>query len=309
MTAWSPLPGGRRRAGLLLPACLAALLLSEPGAPRADVESLTLYQKTARAPLVVRARALSDATRRPRLEVLEIIKGSYPKRTLTIVPHVEDYGQPTPWLKREVFRRGEESILFLAPYVDEFGRDEGSDTFSVMNADLGKLRVPEEGSGALLDALRHFAGIIALGQQDAQSRALRRLLREKNPYLVEAGLAECRKFRMAEPDDLADLLDLLSSPRPEFRAGALALVGQIVSDPVTAPDGPSRTAVFDRIAAVASMDAAEDVRRQAVASLESFGDPPALALIEQIGRSDPSQDVRYAAQVAAVRLKERAGPR
>src|SRR5882724_2637161 len=94
----------------------AAALLVPGGSPRGDVRPLTLYQKVARAPLVARVRATSDSTRRPTLEVLEIYKGFYPGRFLSVVPYFQDNSNPKPWLHREVFRKGEESVLFLSPY-------------------------------------------------------------------------------------------------------------------------------------------------------------------------------------------------
>jgi len=289
---------------------LAAAASCIPTALLADVEPLTLYQKTARAPLVVKARALSDSTRRPQMEVLEIFKGSYPAKTLTIAPHFEDNTRPMPWLKREVFRRGEESILFLSPYLDEFGRDEGPDTFELLNADQGKVGIPAEGGDALVEALRRFVSIQSWGQHDKQGEALRGMLRQQNPHLLEAGLTECRKFHLAEPEDAETLVGLIAHPRPEFRATALELLGQIVKraqekgSPAPAPTLAGGS-VFERIAAAGRLDAHPMVRRQAIGALEAFADTPALLVIEAIGRSDASQDVRYEAQVAAYRLRER----
>lgn len=291
---------------------LAMFLLQAGGAlpTRADVRPLTLYEKTARAPLIVRARALSDATRRPRVEVVEVLKGIYRRPTLTLVPHFEDHSSPTPWLQREIFRKGEESLFFLKPYVDEFGRSEGPEAFSVLNADQGKLELPAEGSDALVGAIARFVAILALGRHDEQAEALRGLLRQRNPLLVEAGLAECRKFRLAQPDDAQVLVDLFDHPRPGFREGAVVLAGQLVADlkaGLIAQSKPERVfaLLFDEVAATARYDEAESVRREAVHSLESFADGAALALLEGIGTADTSQAVRYAAQVAAYRLRDR----
>jgi hypothetical protein len=283
------------------------LLFGCSGGATAGVENLTLYQKTARAALVVRARAISDSTRRPEMEVLEVYKGSYPAHSLTIAPHFEDYGSPTPWLRREVFRKGVESVLFLSPYQDEFGRDEGAGTFALLNADQGKLDVPAEGGDALIAAVRKFVGILSLEQSDRQSAALRGLLGDKNPFLVEAALSECRKFRLGQAEDTDALFSLLGSRRAEFRAGALTILGQMLTDQRTlgGPEIPSRQAIFERVAARARMDEDEGVRKESVAVLGAFADSAALALIESIGRSDASQSVRYQAQVTAFRLREK----
>jgi hypothetical protein len=259
--------------------------------------------------VVVRARALSDATRRPRLEVLEVLKGSYGERTLAIVPYFRDYTRPEPWLEREVFAKGEESLLFLQPYVDDHGRSLGPDLFEVMGAAEGKLTLPAEGGVALVDAVRRFVGILALGQHEAQSRALRALLHESNPILLEAGLDECRRFRLVEPEDSAALLPITEHPRPDFRSGALALLGILVREAALhAPPGapPQISGIFDRVAAAARLDAEVMVRREAVVALEALATPEALAILDSIGTSDASQQVRYAAQVAAHRLRSTA---
>ncbi|HEY3175712.1 MAG TPA: hypothetical protein VGK94_08120 [Candidatus Polarisedimenticolia bacterium] len=296
----------RRFAGGLL--AILPFLVALPGI--AEVEPLTLFQKAARAPLVLRARSLSDSTRRPQVEVLHIFKGSCPARVINIVPHFEDNGSPTPWLKREVFLRGEESMLFLTPYVRDDGKEEGPDIFSVLGADQGKLSIPAEGAGALEDALTRFVSILSLGQHDRQGTALRALLREKNPYLIEAGLEECGKFRLGLKEDIESILHLTGDRRPDFRAGALTLLAQIVEDsnassvPTSSLDATAAASLMDHVAAAALLDAEESVRRRAVGVLEAIGGQAALALLETIGKADPSQSVRYEAQVAAYRMRQ-----
>ena len=285
---------------------LVVLLALAPAAlpARAEVENLSLYQKTARALLVVRARAVNEATRRPTLEVLEVIKGSYEPRQVMIVPHAEDYTRPTPWLRRETFTKGEETILFLVPYVDEFGRDEGPQTFSVLHAADGKVAIPAEGSDALLGALRRFVTILNQKDLESQESALRALLREKNPLLIETGIAECARLRLALPEDIPALLDLLGQRRPELRSGAVGLLAQIISDAQAAGrELPDRPMLQQRVAALARLDADESVRLKAVSALAALGDATSRLLLEQVGREDSSQAVRYAAQVAAYRMR------
>ncbi len=291
---------------------VAVLLVAAPRPAIADFESLTLYQMTARAHLVVRAKALSSSTRRPEVEVLDVLKGSYHGRTLRIAPYESDYTRPTPWLQREVFSTGEESILFLDPYVDEFGRDEGPHTFSVLKAASGKVQVPSEGASALLDAIRRFTEIQKTGQMDLQAVALRAMLGAKNPYLVEAGLVECRRFRLAQADDAGALLELLSSPRPDFRSGSLELLRQLVSSTLSGDAGPAATLpptalseTFDRVAATSRFDAEPGVRTAAVSVVAAFSSDSALTLLDSIATADASQSVRYAAEVAAYGLRRK----
>jgi hypothetical protein len=291
---------------LFAPIVIATAICAVAGPARAEVEELTLYQRTGRASLVVRGRALSDATRRPEVMVLETLKGSYPERTrLVVVPHSEDNTRPTPWLHREVFKKGQESVLFLEPFVDDFGRPGEAHVFKVMGARDGKLDLPPEGADALLNAVRRFAAVQALGQLEAQARALRGMLHEHNPYLLEAALSECRRFRLGETQDVMDLVPLVEHARPDLRRGALALLAQIIEtpEPGAPPDFP-RQRVFEAVAARARLDEDASVRSAAVDTLEAFQDEAALALLDGIGASDPSQQVRYEALVGARRLRD-----
>ena len=161
----------------------------------------------------------------------------------------------------------------------------------------------------MLDAVRRFSAILAMGQMEAQGAALRALLREKNPWLIEAGLQESRRFQLAQPSDLDALLTLLENPRPDFRGGALDLVLQILRESgAEIAMEAGRLPAFQAVAARARMDDQPTVRARAVAALEAFNDMAALSLLESVGTSDPSQQVRYEALVAARRLRERISP-
>ncbi len=257
---------------------------------------------------MVRARALSSSTRRPEVAVLEVFKGSYGRDTLTIVPTWVDNVNPMPGVGREVFTAGEESILFLEHYVDEYGRPGGPGVFSVLTSATGKIEIPTEGADALVTAVRRFTKILELPEHDAQMLAMRELLREANPFLIEAALAECLRFRAISVEDTQALLILVGHPRPDFRAGSLDMIGLLVRETRAAglAAGSLDQAVFDRVGSAALNDTDAPVRARAIVALEAFGTPAALALIETIGVEDTSQSVRYQAQVAAHRLRTRA---
>ena len=255
---------------------------------------------------MVRARALTSTTRRPQVTVLEVLKGSYDADTLTIVPTWVDNTRPIPGVEREVFRAGEESILFLVHYVDEYGRPGGPGVFSVLTTASGKIEVPIEGADALVTAVRRFRGILDLTDSDGQMQQMRKLLREPNPFLIEAALTELLRFRAITEEDAETLLLLLVHPRPGFRSGALDLIAMLVHE--ARETGPaagilSDREVFDRVGSAALNDTEPSVRSRAIVTLESFGTPSALTLIDTIGAQDSSQSVRYQAQVAAHRLR------
>lgn len=311
-----PRPRSARRAGALLPVLLAAAVFAD--APRGEVRPLTLYQKTARASLVALVRATSDSTRRPPLEVLEVLKGSYAAKTLYIVPFFQDYANPKPWLQREVFRKGEKYFLFLVPYDenrddDAFpeagkraatdGENEDRHLFVVLNANQGVLDVPAEGGTAIADALERFSAILAMDQYDDQANALRALLAERNPYMIEAGLTETERFHLEREEDVPVLVGLLGSPRGAFRSGAARLLGDLAGRSRQAGTPLQRQAeVLERLGALARTDEDPEVRVAGVQSLVRLGSGDAEALLEAIAREDPSQDVRYAAEVGLIEM-------
>lgn len=310
---------GRLAAGRAAAALLA--ILAAGGGARADVRPLTLYQKTARAALVARVKALSDATRRPPMEVLEIYKGVYPGRILYIVPYAPDHARPRPWLKREVFRKGVEYVLFLNPHDpdrdDAFHAEPGEAApdderperlFEVLNADQGVSILPEEGGAALSEALKRFVAILSLGQHDLQAEALRGLLGERNPYLAEAGLEEVERFDLGVADDLDALQALLGSPRGSFRSGALRVIAQIGrASAAQGREVPDQRQIFARVVDRAYNDDVPEVRRAAVLALAGLGGPDAAAVLRAVGERDPSQDVRYEAQRELYSLADRPG--
>jgi len=279
------------------------------------VRPLTLYQKVARAPLVARVRATSDSTRRPTLEVLEIYKGFYPGRFLSVVPYFQDNSNPKPWLHREVFRKGEESVLFLSPYERDAdlafeeppaAPGEESDDgrlFSILNADQGKLTIPTEGAEALTQTIHRIVEILALRQSDLQSEALRGLLRERNPILVEAGLEQVSLYDLGKEEDSPALLALLASPRDDFRESAVRIIGQIASAARAGKqDLRDRTEWFTRVVERVRDDAAPSVRREAVRTLASIGGEGAAAILDRVRAGDADQRVRYEAGVALLRM-------
>lgn len=308
---------------------LAVLVLAAAagGTLHAEVRPLTFYQKTARAALVVRARARDDSTRRPVLDVLHVFKGQWSRPTLTIVPFRRDSVLDRPWLHPAVFLKGHEYILFLVPWharsdEDDFlnsgsrhDADGGEEAlFQVLNADQGVLDLPPEGAEAVTGALETFNGILGLRQYDRQSEALRGLLHASNPYLVEAGLEEVARFGLAQDDDREPLLALLSSPREDFRQGAVEILGQMGEGARRQGRSlPDSGRIRDHLVATAMKDRSPEVRAEAARALGRFGDPSAREVLRKMSREDPDQEVRYRAEIALAEMqgavgKPRPGP-
>jgi hypothetical protein len=305
------LPG---KIGRLAGVALTLLAASE-SAPRSDVRPLTLYQMTARAALVVHARALSDSTRRPPMQILEVFKGRYPRDRLLIVPFEQNFANPKPWLRREVFRKGVEYFLFLNSYDPDSDDDafpledspedkaEVTNRYVVLNAHRGVVAIPPEGGAAITAALKRFVKILSLRQYDLQAEALRALLRERNPFLVEAGLSEVERFRLGTDEEIEALLELIASPRDGFREGAVRLIGQIARRARSEErDLRRREEIFNRVAALAQGDSSSTARLEAVRTLGSIGGADAESLLRAVGRQDASQEVRYQAQIMLLEM-------
>lgn len=292
----------RARVGLALVAPLLAWTWG-----LAEVTPLTLYQKTARASLVVRARATSDSTRRPIMEVLRVFKGAYGKPRLVIVPFRREEVGEKMWLRPEVFRAGREYLLFLSPYDpfrdddDFFTEDEtppsagDGSLFVVLNAQRGVLELPAEGREALFQAVERFARITVMLDYDAQCRELRALLSEPNPIMVEAGLRQVAEYRLAQAADAEALVSLLDSSRPAFRSGAVKILGQLSAEPALGPQESQR--IRGRIVSAALGDTVPQVRVEAVRALGRLGGDQARDLLARISRDDPDQEVRYLAEI------------
>jgi hypothetical protein len=298
-------------------AAVAACLVGAVPLIRGDVRPLTLYQKVARATLVVRARATSDSTRRPAMIVLEVYKGFYPGKLLTIVPFFQDYSNPRPWLHREVFKKDEESILFLVPYepdkdsaFEEIESPKGDDEtrsdhlFALLNADQGKIEMPSEGASALTSTLHRISEILSLAQSDLQSVALRGLLADRNPYLVEAGLDEVARYDLAREEDVAALFALLTSPRVDFREKAMRILGQISAAVRSGSELHERAEIFTHVVDRAYKDAAPSVRSEAVRTLARMRGEGVAAVLDAVRTRDADQSVRYEAGVALLGLAE-----
>jgi hypothetical protein len=250
------------------------------------------------------------------MQILEVFKGRYPRDRLLIVPFVQSFANPKPWLRREVFKEGEEYFLFLNTYDPDSDDDafpvedppgekeeEVTSRYVVLNAHRGVVEIPPEGGVAIAAALKRFVKILSLRQYDLQAEALRGLLLERNPLLVEAGLSEVERFDLATEEEIGPLLELIASPRDGFREGAVRLIGQIARRARDeGRDLRRREELFNRVAALAQGDSSAVARLEAVRTLGSIGGSDAESLLRAVGRQDVSQEVRYQAQIILLEM-------
>lgn len=301
-----------RRAGLL---ALPALLLTSgvallPGSvpARADLIQLTLYEKPAESDRVVRGRVRRGDLRLAEVEVEEVLKGLYDRPTLLVVFRLDNFTRKA-WEEKVVFHNGEPVLLFLNPFEKESGERPHPDRFTLVRGVQGKVDLPAEGAEAILEAVRRFILVQAQADIEQTAQDLRAFLSDPNPLVVEAGLQQVYRLRLGEPGTVRALLPLLGHPVPDFRRGALRVLEQIFED---RPHWGEPLGQEDHAVALVLARAREDedveVRAEAVRTLEARGRRDVLAALEQIARDDPTQRVRFQAELAAYELSRAEPP-
>lgn len=117
-----------------------------------------------------------------------------------------------------------------------------------------------------------------------------------NPVLIETVLDLHLKFRRGGSALIGRLEPLLTSPRPEVRAKAVALVGSILEageQDVSSPDGEN---LVPQVIGLARRDPVVEVRVEATRALGRVPGRLAADSLRDIAEQDASQDVRYEAK-------------
>ena len=276
------------------PPCLAQL----GSAP----EPLNLFQLIARSDLVALVAVRNGSLKYAMVDLVEALKGKAPAPRLRIA--FRDFNF-TRSRQDEVivFPNGQEEILFLVPYrtprrkkdIEKF-----KDLFTLYQGRQGRITLPAEGSGIVLEAIR---GLSRISELDAarQIEALKGLLDASNPFLLEASLSEIERLRAADIPILEKLVSFLASPSPALKTRSLRVIGQVFgsgranADEALDEARAALAAVLER----ARNDSDESVRVQAVAAVAAWpkrrdveGDLRAIA------GTDQAQAVRYEAEKA-----------
>jgi hypothetical protein len=102
---------------------------------------------------------------------------------------------------------------------------------------------------------------------------------------------------------MAVVIPLLDHPGPVYRAQASRLIGQVLEfhRGEEIPDGP---AVRAELIARARRDESPGVREAATRALAGFPSADVVDVLEEISADDPDQEVRYAAQLLLIELRE-----
>jgi len=298
------LPSRHRWLVALTTICVASRIHSPAAAPvrpETTVAALNLFQRIARADLVVRVHVRNGAVRYAIVDVQEVLKGSIPAPTLRIAFRDYNFFRP-PGTDPILFPDGEDDILLLVPYAAVKRNEKNRDLYEPFGGPAGRFALPAEGATIFADAVRRLVPIVGL-EPTAQVDALWSCLDTDNPYLLEAALEEIDRLRAVSPTLFARLVGLLNSRSAPVRILSLKLIGRVFSSsPAQEPDDLAAEQARDALNAAlerARGDGDEYVRQAAVEAIVAWprrsevrGD------LESIARLDPAQSVRYVAQRA-----------
>ena len=290
---------------IIISLCIQTGFVAETG----EIElagNLGIFQMIARAELLLHVRVNEGSLKYAKVEVQEAIKGTPPAQQLRIAYREHN------WLRQAgtdaiVFPDGQDEILFLIRNPRRKVKEKNKDIFDLFQGRRGRMTLPAEGGGILLEALRRLSDLTQVDPV-TQAEGLLALLRSTNPYLLDAALDEVARLRVASPVTFTDLVPLMRNVSPAVRVQALRIVRQVFKSGVVEQEskgvGPDQErTTLDAVMERARNDEDPDVRVSAVAAMAAW---PVRSDIEEglraIASMDRSQHVRYEAERALFRM-------
>ena len=301
----------RRPAAVVAPVLLVASLgagaslLRAQAAVRESVP-LSLYQLLARAPIVIHGRVVHGAGRLAEVKVMENFRGKAPAETIRL--DFREVNYQTAGKGAVVFLDGEEYIFFLEHPDFRKPSKKKEDIFGLYHGREGFRKLPEEGAGETIEAMRQLASVMDLPPAE-QAQALRqRAQQQNNSFLKTTSLDELLRLREGERDDLDWLQRIVKDPDPAVRSRAAAMMSRVFLDlppGSTEQERPSLESIRER----AHGDPDSGVRAASVRALGSWPDRDQVVPdLQSIGTGDESQDVRYEARRLLFLWGRSAGP-
>jgi len=267
-------------------------------AGHAEIQKLTLFEKTARSQIVVHALITDGENQKAQARVLETVTCSVkecPGENFRIAFRLDSFLR-RPWEDKIEFRTGEEVILFLRKFTKEDGNEAPPDLYTLLWGAEGKFPLPPEGSRAFIEAVRTFRTIAAQEDPLHQEQAFIEGIRGKNPFVIEASFQELHEQLMGDLTLVPDLTAYFDHQRPDFRALAMGLLARILGDArVSGAEIPDEAGLADGLRGRATLDPSPEFRVEAVRALAALGGDESKSLLERLSKDDPSQLVRYEA--------------
>lgn len=268
---------------------LAALLGIAAALPgRAETN---LYEWVSAARLVVAARPERLEGRFVEIRVVRVLRGESPGQVLWVDRREANRDRVSGEQALDL-KWGRTYLLLLNPSEGQ-ARARAPNAFVLARGVEGARVLPEEGEGAVLEAVDRLVHLQDSASSFLPWTELGRMLDDANPVLVETALQLFLKFRQGSGELMPAARRLLDHPRAGVRRAAADLSATILA---RTPEVDDRTGVFADLAAAARRDVAAEVRVAATAALGRLPGPDVRTLLEEIAREDPEQTVRYAAE-------------
>lgn len=279
---------------VVVPAVAFGALVAAAASPPAR----NLYEWMALAPVVVAGQVLVDDGRYVEVLVQAVGRGQVAVGQRLLVDPRRANADRSEASRPLELERGADYLLLLRPQRARRGQT----IYELARGVEGARPLPPEGAEVWVEAARQLAEVQDRNDEEATWAAFEQMLASDNPILLDTVLELFAKFRRAEPRLLPRLRKLFAHPRPDLRRRALLVAGDAIRGrPEEALPDPEP--LLGDIAGRARGDDRSDVRAAAVEALADFPGTRAEALLRQIAREDPEQEVRYRAERA---LYERA---
>jgi hypothetical protein len=277
---------------LLIPATAGESILRAQERVRESVP-LTLYQMLARAPIVIHGRVIHGAVRLAEVKVMENFRGMAPAEEIRL--DFRDLNIQTAGKDTVAFADGDEFIFFLARPNFRKPAKKKEDILELYHGRDGIRRLPGEGAGEVIEAVRQLAAILDLPPGE-QPQALRQKAQLRNALLQATALDELLRLQEGDRDDLDWLERIVRDPDPAVRGRAAALMSRVFEG-LPAVSAEQERPALESIRERAHGDPDATVR---VASVKALGSWPerdqVIPDLQAIGGNDSSQDVRYEAR-------------
>ncbi len=275
-------------AALLLVICFLGGLVSLP----LQARDFSMFDKVSGAELVIVGRVVKYKTK-AEIEVLEVLKGEWSEKTLEIRFRTANYERQKIGVEKIQFFEDERLLLFLQARDDK-ARSKGR--FILYPEDMrGRLELhDDEEARLILEAVNTCVGASFTNREELRE-IWRQMARERNVYLRLCGLESLEYDRALDLDALPLLAALYNDRYPVIRRRALQLTSVVVRfRPESFRDTPEREILMYEVLPLLE-DEHEEVRLEAVSTLQHLGDQRVLPTLRRISQSDPVQEVRLEA--------------
>ncbi len=263
--------------------------------PTAWAAPLDFYEWLAIAPVVVTAENLSTYGKYTEFRVEAVHRGDVLLGSLIRVNVRRANRDRNRQIDREAlrFEEGTDYLLLLERVAE--ARADLPATFEFLRGVRGAREVPAEGRTALLQAVERFVQIQERNDDSFTWREFSTMIEETNPVALDTALDQFLKFRRGEAELLGALRPLLLHPAPLTRERVARLIGQIL-ERSGADLHPDAAGLGEDLAARAQRDEVAGVRVAAAEALGRLSGPRIEPILATIARTDPEQEVRYAAE-------------